>query len=106
MLAIEYSGIFLLQQDGRSASWFQLALIGLMIAFFYFFIILPQQKRQKKEREFQNNLKIGDMVITIGGIYGKVVGLEDKLIYLQVDENTRLKVSRQAIREIPSSETK
>lgn len=104
MLAVEYS-IFLLQQDARAAGWIQLALIGLMIAFFYFFIVLPQQKRQKKEKEFQNNLKVGDMVITIGGIYGKVVGLEDKLIYLQVDENTRLKVSRQAIRAIPNSET-
>jgi preprotein translocase subunit YajC len=99
----QISNIFLLQQDGKGANWFQFVVIAAMIGFFYFFIILPQQKRQKKEREFQNNLKIGDMVITIGGIYGKVVSLEEKHIFLEIADNTHIKVSRQAIRGFETS---
>jgi preprotein translocase subunit YajC len=94
----QISNIFLLQQDGKGANWLNLVLIVGMLVFFYFIIILPQQKRQKKEREFQNNLKIGDTVITIGGIYGKVVSLEEKHVLLEVADNTNIKVARQAIR--------
>ena len=50
----------------------------LMLVVFFFFIILPQQRRQKKEKNFLNNLKKGDRVITKGGLHGKVAEVNDK----------------------------
>jgi preprotein translocase subunit YajC len=99
----QISNIFLLQQDGKAVGWSNLLLIIGLLVFFYLFIILPQQKRQKKEREFQNNLKIGDMVVTIGGIYGKVVSLEEKYVLLEIAEDTHIKVARQAIRSLETA---
>ena len=56
----------------------QLLPLGLMLVVFFFFIILPQQRRQKKEKNFMNNLKKGDRVITKSGIHAKVMELNDK----------------------------
>jgi len=51
----------------------QLPFLLLMFAVMFLFLILPQQRRAKKERNFRNNLKNGDLIITKGGIHGKVV---------------------------------
>jgi preprotein translocase subunit YajC len=56
----------------------QLPFLLLMLVVFFFFIILPQQRRQKKEKNFMNNLKKGDRVITKSGIHAKVMELNDK----------------------------
>ncbi len=58
----------------------------------WFFMFRPQQKRRQKEQEMQNNLKIGDEVITIGGIVGKIIGLrEDSLVIESGGEKLCLK---------------
>jgi preprotein translocase subunit YajC len=64
---------------------------------FYFLMILPAQRRQKKTAEMLNNLKTGDKVITNGGIYGTIVGLESDSVLLRVAEQVKIKVSRSAI---------
>jgi len=56
----------------------QLPFLLIMLVVFVFFIILPQQRRQKKERNFMNDLKKGDRVITKSGIHGKIAELNDK----------------------------
>jgi len=67
---------------------------------FYFLMILPQQRRQKKVAEMLRNLKNGDKVVTNGGIYGTIVGLEDDAVQLRVAEQVKIKVSRAAIAAI------
>lgn len=64
---------------------------------FYFLMILPAQRRQKKVSEMLKALKTGDKVITNGGIYGTIVGLEDEAVQLRVAEQVKMKVARSAI---------
>ena len=69
----------------------------LIMVIFYFLMILPAQRRQKKVTEMLTALKTGDKVITNGGIYGTIVGLEDEAVQLRVAEQVKMKVARSAI---------
>jgi preprotein translocase subunit YajC len=71
--------------------------IILIVAIFYFLMIMPAQRRQKKATEMLRNLKNGDKVVTNGGIYGTIVGLEDDAIQLRIAEQVKIKISRAAI---------
>jgi preprotein translocase subunit YajC len=68
-----------------------------IIGIFYFLMIRPAQTRQKKVTAMLSNLKNGDKVITNGGIYGTVVGLESDAVQLRIAEQVKIKVSRSAI---------
>ncbi|MEZ5291857.1 MAG: preprotein translocase subunit YajC [Vicinamibacterales bacterium] len=69
----------------------------LVLGIFYFVILLPMKRRQKKVDEFLAALKVGDRVVTTGGLYGTVARLEDQSIHLQVAANVRVEVARSAI---------
>lgn len=69
----------------------------LVIVVFYFFMIRPQMKKQKEVRQFREELKTGDKVITIGGIYGKIVDIKDEAIILEVENKVRFKVAKSGI---------
>ena len=69
----------------------------LMFVIFYFLLIRPQQKRAKEHREVLANLKRGDTVITAGGIHGKITGLTDTIVTLEIADKVRVKVSRNQI---------
>ena len=69
----------------------------LVMGIFYVLLIMPQQKRQKKLQEMLGALKTGDKVITSGGIYGTVVGLEPDAVQLRIADQVKIKVSRSAI---------
>jgi preprotein translocase subunit YajC len=64
---------------------------------FYFLMIMPAQRRQKKVAEMLRTLKTGDKVITNGGIYGTIAGLDDDSVQLRIAEQVKIKVSRAAI---------
>ena len=84
--------------DGGSVSpWVQLVPFALVLAIFYFIILMPMRRRQKKVEEFLQNLKIGDKVITSGGLYGSITRLGDQSLQLQVAEKIRLEIARSAI---------
>ncbi|GAB6087984.1 preprotein translocase subunit YajC [Alkaliphilus crotonatoxidans] len=75
------------------------------IVIFYIFVIRPQQKKEKKVREMRNNLKVGDHVVTIGGIYGKVVKIKEDSMTLEVGaDKTKLVVAKWAIGNLASEE--
>ena len=71
--------------------------ILLMFVIFYFLLIRPQQKQAKKHQEFVKNLKIGDRVVTSGGMHGEVKGLTETTITLEIADKVRVKVNRGAI---------
>lgn len=73
-----------------------LPLILIMVVF-YFLLIMPAQRRQKKTNQMLKALKNGDKVITNGGIWGTIVGLEDDTVQLRVAEQVKIKLSRSAI---------
>jgi preprotein translocase subunit YajC len=66
----------------------------LMFLVFYILLIRPQQKRTKQHREFLEALKKGDEVITSGGIYGKVTGITENVVTLEVADKVRIKIQR------------
>lgn len=68
-----------------------------IIFVFYFLVSRPQQKRQKAHQDMLSQLKRGDSVITAGGIFGQVTGLNDKVVTLEVSDNVRIKVLRNQI---------
>jgi len=68
-----------------------------IFAIFYFMIIRPQQKREKDRRTMLANLKEGDEVVTIGGIFGKILNLKDDVVTLDVGDKIKIKVTRSAI---------
>jgi preprotein translocase subunit YajC len=87
-----------LSASGQATSGLlQLVPFALVLAIFYFIILLPMKKRQKKVREFLESLKVGDRVITSGGIHGLITKINDDTLQLQVAQNVRLEVSRSAI---------
>ena len=66
----------------------------LMFVIFYFLLIRPQQKKAKQHREMVNNLKKGDRIMTNGGLYGRIVSLDDETISLEVADKVRVKIGR------------
>lgn len=79
---------------GGFASFLPLVLIFVV---FYFLLIRPQQKTAKQHQAFLNDLKKGNKVITKGGIYGEIIGITDAVLTLEIADNTRIKVAREAI---------
>jgi preprotein translocase subunit YajC len=69
----------------------------MMIAVFYFILIRPQQKKQKEQDSWLKSLKKGDEVVTTGGVIGRISGLTDNTVTLEVQEKVRLKVLRSHI---------
>jgi preprotein translocase subunit YajC len=77
--------------------WVQLVPFALILAIFYLVILLPMRRRQKKVQDFLASLKVGDRVITSGGLFGSITRLGDKSLQLQIADKVRVEVSRAAI---------
>jgi preprotein translocase subunit YajC len=69
----------------------------LIIAVFYFFMIRPQTKRQKEIAKFREALKVGDKVVTSGGIHGKIREIADKHIVLEIAQGVSIKVDKASV---------
>ncbi len=82
----------LLQAGGNSTSAFLLNIlpIAAIFAVFYFLVIAPANKQKKKTQQMLNSLKKGDRVVTSGGIYGTVQGVEPEVVYLKIAENVKV----------------
>lgn len=75
-----------------------LILMAVMFVVLYFFMIRPQQKKQKDAKKFRENLKKGDSVVTIGGVYGTIFSIEsDDSIFLEIDKGVKIKVEKWGI---------
>jgi preprotein translocase subunit YajC len=68
--------------------------IILMFVIFYFLLIRPQQKRQKEHRSMVASLKKGDRIITSGGLHGRITGIDDATLTLEIADKVRVKVAR------------
>jgi len=88
--------------DGGPGLMSNIILFGSIILIFYFMIIRPQQKRAKERQRLLESIKKGDKVITSGGIYGTVAGLDEKTVLVQIADNVKIKVERGSISTILS----
>ena len=82
------------QQGGGMSMWIMLALIFVVM---WFFMIRPQKKQQKELQNFRDGLKKGDKVVTIGGIYGTVCEVKEGSILMEVDNNVKIRVNKNAL---------
>ena len=69
----------------------------LMIGIFYFIIVLPMRRRQKKVQEFLTALKVGDQVVTSGGLHATVTRVNEKTLQIEIAERVRVDIARAAI---------
>ena len=69
----------------------------LMFVIFYFLLIRPQQKKTKEHREMVSGLKKGDRIVTSGGLYGRVTGVADDALTVEIAEKVRVKVNRSSV---------
>ena len=99
------STIALLQTGGTGAFLLNMMPIAAIVLVFYFIVIAPANKQRKKTQEMLSALKKGDRVVTQGGIYGTVQGVEAEVVYLKIAENVKVKVARSAITGVVSGET-
>jgi preprotein translocase subunit YajC len=70
---------------------------AMILAIFYFLILMPMQRRQKKVQEFQESLKVGDKIVTTGGMYGQITRVNDKSVQLQIADKVRIEISRASV---------
>jgi preprotein translocase subunit YajC len=82
---------------GGPSALVQLMPFVLVLGIFYFVILMPMRRRQQKVQAFLAALKVGDRIVTSGGLFGTITRLGDQSIQLQVANNVRVEVSRNAI---------
>lgn len=75
-----------------------IVMFGIVIAVFWFFTIRPQKKQEKKTQEMRSNIEVGDEIVTIGGIVGTVVSLQDNTILIETaGERSKIRILRGAV---------
>ncbi len=79
--------------------WLPFVVIGVL---FYVLLLRPQQKQRKEQQRMLANIKTGDKVITVGGIYGLVTNVKNGILVLKIAEGVKVEVTRDAIRAIIS----
>ena len=97
----------LLQASGGGFGGFLIPL-GLMFAIMYFMVIMPQQRQRKKVQAMLAELKSGDKVITNGGIYGVINGIDGDTVILKIADTgsspVKIRIARSAITQVEASE--
>ena len=96
----------LLQAGGNSTAAFLVQILPIAAIFlvFYFLVIGPANKQKRKTQQMLTSLKKGDRVVTSGGIYGTIQGVEPDVVYLKIADNVKVKVARSAITGVQSAE--
>lgn len=81
--------------DGQGMQ--MLIMFGAVFLIMYFFMIRPQQKKQKELKNFRNSLQQGDSVMTIGGIHGKILEVNDTNVLISTEGSGKLRVEKAAV---------
>lgn len=82
---------------GLSQELMQYAPLIVMIVIFYFFLYRPQKKRQQQRNRMLDSLKKGDRIVTLGGLYGTIVSITDKIVVIKAAEKVELTLARSAV---------
>jgi preprotein translocase subunit YajC len=82
---------------GQQPAWVQFVPFVMVLAILYFMILLPMKKQRRKVQEFQGGLKVGDKIVTTGGIYGVITRVNDNSVQLQVADKVRIEIARASV---------
>jgi preprotein translocase subunit YajC len=91
------------QAAGPSFSFF-LPLVAIFLIF-YFLMIRPQQKQQKERLKMISELKKGDTIVTTSGIHGRIVGIAEKILTVEIGDNIKIKLERDAVGRVKPQES-
>ncbi|MDE6449123.1 MAG: preprotein translocase subunit YajC [Muribaculaceae bacterium] len=81
----------------QQSPWGSLIMIVALIAIFYFLMIRPQQKKQKEIKKFRDGIKVGDRIITAGGIHGKVTAVKDDTFTINIANDVNIKIDKGSV---------
>src|SRR3954453_13042946 len=95
---ITVDSIFAMAAPAEGTSpWLQFVPFVLVLAIFYFIILMPMKKKQQKVQDFLGALKVGDRVITTGGIHGQITRIGEQSVQMQIADKVRIEVATAAI---------
>lgn len=83
--------------QGEQSIWPTIIMFGAIIAIFYFLLIRPQRKQQQEHEEMVESLEKGDEVVTLGGIIGEIIHVEDDRLVVKTSGGTRLDLERSKV---------
>jgi preprotein translocase subunit YajC len=89
--------VFAMGGTGQEPVWMSFVPFAMVLAILYFLILMPMQKQRKKVAEFQTGLKVGDKVVTTGGIYGLITRVNDTSVQLQIADKVRIEIARASV---------
>ena len=75
----------------------EIVMIGAIFIVMYFFMIKPQAKKQKDLKAFRENMKAGDKIVTIGGIHGKILEINDSTVLVSCEGSSKIRFDKSAI---------
>ena len=84
-------------QQTAGGGWSMWIMLILIMVVMWFFMIRPQRKQQKELQKFRDGLKKGDKIVTVGGIYGTVAEIKEKVLIIEVDNNVKIKVDKNSV---------
>ncbi|MDR0603658.1 MAG: preprotein translocase subunit YajC [Bacteroidales bacterium] len=85
------------QTNEKGSSLPMIGFLVLMIIIFYFFMIRPQRKKEKDAQAFRASLQKGDKVVTIGGVHGKIVDVQETTFTIETEGGSRMKIEKVAV---------
>lgn len=85
------------QSGGSGSGWSTIVMMLLLVVIFWLFFIRPQSKKNKELANFRNNLKKGDRIITIGGIHGKILEVNETTLVIETEGQGRLRIEKVAV---------
>lgn len=89
--------ILAFQNAGQPPAWTSFVPLVAMMVIVYFLFLAPMRKKQKALADMVGNLKKGDKVVTNGGIYGEIAGVDSDTVVLKIADNVRIKLAKAAI---------
>ena len=87
----------LLQAAAGGNQWSGILMMVVIVAIFYFFMIRPQQKKQKEIQKAREALKVGDQIVTAGGIYGRIREIGDVYMAIEVANGVTIRIDKSTI---------
>ena len=82
---------------GGNSGMMSIMMIVMLFVIMYFFMIRPQQKKQKEVQKMREALKVGDKVVTSGGLFGKIKEIEDTAFIVEIADGVRVKVDKASV---------
>ena len=91
--------VFAMGSTGQEPVWLNFVPFAMVLAILYFMILMPMKKQRRKVQDFQTGLKVGDKVVTTGGIYGLITRVNDNSVQLQISyiSKVRIEMSRGSV---------